>query len=61
MLSDDLLRGAKAAADYLGENPRAIYHMTYNGTLPCIRKGGKLYFRKTELDDAFRSGATTGA
>jgi len=55
MLSDDLLSGAKAAAAYLGETPRAVYHMTENGQLPCIRKGRKLYFRKSELEAAFRS------
>lgn len=55
MLSSDLLSGAKAAAAYLGESPRAIYHMTEKGQLPCIRKGRKLYFRKSELEAAFRS------
>lgn len=55
MLSNDLIRGAKAAADYLGETPRAVYHMAENGSLPVIRKGRKLYFRKSELEAAFRS------
>lgn len=55
MLSQDLLSGAKAAADYTGETPRAIYHMVEHGHLPCIRKGRKLYFRKSELEAAFRS------
>ncbi|WP_126172606.1 helix-turn-helix domain-containing protein [Altericroceibacterium xinjiangense] len=55
MLANDLLGGAKAAADYIGEKPRAIYHMVENGLLPCIRKGRKLYFRKSELEEAFRS------
>ncbi|MDJ0979250.1 MAG: helix-turn-helix domain-containing protein [Erythrobacter sp.] len=57
MLADDLLSGAKAAADYTGETPRAIYNMTEKGLLPVIRKGRKLYFRKSELDAAFRSEA----
>jgi excisionase family DNA binding protein len=55
MLNADLLCGAKAAADYIGETRRAVYHMAENGTLPCIRKGRKLYFRKSELEAAFRS------
>ncbi len=55
MLNTDLLSGAKAAAEYIGESPRAVYHMVENGLLPCIRKGRKLYFRKSELEAAFRS------
>ena len=57
MLSSDLLSGAKAAAIYIGESPRAVYHMADKGLLPCIRKGRKLYFRKSELEAAFRSDA----
>jgi hypothetical protein len=57
MLSQDLLTGAKAAADYIGETPRAVYHMAEKGLLPVIRKGRKLYFRKSELEAAFRSEA----
>jgi len=55
VLRDDLLSGAKAASDYLGETPRAIYHMVEAGHLPVIRKGRRLYFRKSELEAAFRS------
>lgn len=57
LLADDLLSGAKAAAEYLGETERAVYNMADKGLLPCIRKGRKLYFRRSELQDAFRSGA----
>lgn len=56
-LANDLLAGAKAAADYIGDTPRAIYHMAEKGQLPVIRKGRKLYFRKSELEAAFRSEA----
>lgn len=57
MLADDLLAGANAAAAYVGVPPRAIYHMSENGLLPTIRKGRRLYFRKSELDRAFSSEA----
>lgn len=57
MLSNDLLVGAVAAASYIGEKPRCIYHMVERGHLPVIRKGRKLYFRKSELEAAFRSDA----
>lgn len=55
MLKNDLLSGAKAAAEYIGETPRAIYHMAENGHLPVVRKGRRLFFRKSELEAAFRS------
>lgn len=54
-LADDLLAGADAAAAFIGKTPRAVYQMTYAGHLPVIRKGRKLYFRKSELEAAFRS------
>lgn len=57
MLSDDLLNGAKAAAEYIGETQRAVYNMAEKGHLPCTKKGRKLYFRKSELDAAFRADA----
>ncbi len=56
MLNVDLIKGAKAAADFCGLPPRTIYHMVENGNLPVIRKGKRtLFFRKSELDAAFRS------
>lgn len=55
MLSIDLLAGAEAAAAYIGLTPRAIYHLVETGNLPVIRKGRRLYFRKSELDTAFTS------
>ena len=55
MLSSDLLSGATAAADYIGVTPRAVYHLVEAGHLPAIKKGRKLYFRKSELERAFSS------
>lgn len=57
MLKDDLLTGAKAAGDYIGRSRTAIYHMVERGELPVVRKGNRLYFRKSELEAAFRSEA----
>lgn len=57
MLSLDLIAGATAAASYVGLKPRAIYHLVEHGRLPVIRKGKRLYFRKSELEAAFRSEA----
>jgi hypothetical protein len=55
MLSDDLIRGAKGAADYTGLPVRTIYHMTDKALLPVIRKGRALFYRKSDLDLAFTS------
>jgi excisionase family DNA binding protein len=54
MLSEDLLDGAAAAAAFVGVKKRSIYHMTENGHLPVVRIGRRLFFRKSELEAAFR-------
>ena len=54
-LSDDLLAGARAAAEFSGISQRAIYHLVEAGLLPVIRKGKRLYFRRSELERAFSS------
>ncbi|WP_016747755.1 helix-turn-helix domain-containing protein [Rhizorhabdus wittichii] len=58
-LSDDLLAGAQAAADFSGISTRAIYHLVEAGHLPVIRKGKRLYFRRSELEKAFSSAASS--
>jgi excisionase family DNA binding protein len=55
MLADDLLPGANAAAAFIGVTPRAVYHLVEAGHLPVIKKGRKLYFRRSELERAFSS------
>jgi excisionase family DNA binding protein len=57
VLADDLLAGAGAAAAYLGIGRSAVYHLTEGGHLPVIRKGKRLFYRKSELDRAFSTGA----
>ncbi len=57
MLNDDLLTGGAAIANYLGLNERATWHMIYSGELPVIRKGRKIFARKSELERAFRADA----
>ncbi len=57
MLADDLLPGATAAAAFIGVTPRAVYHLVEAGHLPAIKKGKRLYFRKSELELAFTSAA----
>ena len=59
MLLDDLIKGAKGVeSETLGRiKARQIYHMVENGQLPVIRKGRSMYFRRSELEAAFRSEA----
>lgn len=57
MLNGDLINGAAEAAKFIGITPRTVYHMVEQGELPVIRKGKRLYFRKSELEAAFRSEA----
>ena len=56
-LADDLLNGAVEAAAYVGLPRRTIYDMTEKGMLPVIRRGRRLFYRKSELEAAFRSEA----
>jgi excisionase family DNA binding protein len=55
MLSEDLIKGAREAAKYLGISERSVYHMTEKRQLPVIRKGRTLFYRKSDLDQAFVS------
>lgn len=54
-LADDLMKGVPTAAKFLGESDRAVYHMVEKGHIPFVRKGGSLFFRKSELNAAFSS------
>lgn len=62
MISEDLIKGAKKAAEFLGPNinVRTVYHLVEAQRLPVIRMGRSMYFRKTELEAAFRSAAANG-
>jgi excisionase family DNA binding protein len=57
MLSDDLIKGARAAAGYLGLSERSVYHMTEQGQLPVIRIGKSrcLFYRKSDLERVFQA------
>lgn len=59
MLGSDLIKGAKGVEDDTGGviTRRQVYHMVENGQLPVIRKGRSMYFRRSELEAAFRSEA----
>lgn len=57
MLNADLILGATGAAQYTGLPVRVIYHLVEQNRLPVIRKGKRLFFRKSELERAFSSEA----
>lgn len=59
MLAHDLIKGAKAVERETGGmiTRRQVYHLVEQGHLPVIRKGRSMYFRRSELEAAFRSDA----
>ena len=57
-LSDDLLTGAGAIAEYIGWDRRRIYYAVQRGSLPITRVGNLLVARKSELERALSAAAT---
>lgn len=57
MLKDDIIIGAKAAAEFCGLTPRFIYAMVERGELPVIRSGKRLIFRRSALERALTGNA----
>lgn len=57
MLETDLIKGAKGVEAGTGGviTARQVYHLVEKGLLPVIRKGRNMYFRRSELEAAFRS------
>jgi Helix-turn-helix domain len=57
MLGSDLIKGAKGVeADTNGIiTARQVYHLVERGLIPVIRKGRSMYFRRSELEAAFRA------
>lgn len=52
-MNSDLIIGADNAALFTGLPRRTIYRLVDEGHIPAVRKGRRLYFRKTELERAF--------
>lgn len=56
-LADDLIEGAADAAEFVfGDRSkrRKVYRMTEKGELPAIRKGSRIFYRKSDLEAAFQ-------
>ena len=62
-LKHDLLPDAQAAAEFLGDgfNRNMVYYLVKTGQLRAIRKGGRMYFRKSWLIEDFSNPAVAGA
>jgi excisionase family DNA binding protein len=54
-LNLDLIEGAAEAAAFTGLSRRKIYRLVEQGHVPSVRKGRRLYFRKSELEQTFKS------
>ena len=56
-MKEDLLVGAKAAAEYIGVSSRIVYDMVEKGHLPVVKIGearnARLFFRKSAIDATF--------
>lgn len=57
MIKDDIIVGARAAAEHIGLSQRFIYAMVERGDVPVIRSGRRLLFRKSELERALTGNA----
>ncbi len=53
---DEWLRGADAAAGYLGCPVSRVYALTSAGRIPFQKDGSALLFRRAELDEFIRNG-----
>lgn len=58
-MNTDLIEGAARAASFTGLSRRKIYRLAEQGHVPVVRKGRRLYFRKSELERAFRAADAT--
>lgn len=56
MFADDLLPGAKSAAEFMGVTPHVVYNLVRNNRLPTVKLGSRLYFRKSALERVFSAG-----
>jgi excisionase family DNA binding protein len=54
--NSDKLFNVKEAATFLDIAAQTLYGYTSNRTIPFIKKGKKLYFRKSELDNWLSEG-----
>jgi len=53
-LADDILRGAPAIADFIGQTPKNTYYALENGLLPAGKEGGSWVASKEVISEHYR-------
>lgn len=48
-LRDDLLKGAAAIGDHIGESPRRTFYLLEHGLIPGFKQGGRWNLRKSTM------------
>jgi excisionase family DNA binding protein len=49
-----------AAAEYIGRSPSALRHLIAKGSIPCVRRDGRVQFDRQDLDNWLEMGKTRG-
>lgn len=52
----DVIGGVELASSVLGLAPRTIYKLTHRRAIPHLKRGGRLYFKKSELEEWLQAG-----
>ena len=60
-LKDEILRGIKNIADYLGEKPRRVFYLAEAGLLPLTKEGSTWVGLKAALTEHYRRGVEEAA
>ncbi len=52
----DVIGGVELASSVLGLAPATIYKLTHRRTIPHLKRGGRLYFKTSELEEWLQAG-----
>ncbi len=52
------LLSVPAAAEYIGRTPSALRHMIAKGTIPCVRRDGRVHLDRQDLQNWLEMGKT---
>jgi excisionase family DNA binding protein len=54
------LLNVPAAAEYIGRSPSALRHLIAKGTIPCVRRDGRVQLDRQDLDNWLELGKSHG-
>lgn len=54
------LLDVSTAAEYIGRTPSALRHLIAKGTIPCVRRDGRVQLDRQDLDNWLELGKTRG-